>query len=388
MVPVGGWGSAPDLTDEATARIADAVTSSRAPGTRRVYACDWRRFRSWCETRGHSALPAHPVTVAAYLVDAADTVDGEGERAYSPSTLSRWVSVIGHYHRTASLPNPAGETLVSSTLSGIRRNYAAAGDRPRTPRAPLLTSDIVTIVGSARQAVTGWATEVHERRDSALLLMGFAGAFRRSDLVGLNCGDVTLHRLDGVHVRLRRSKTDQEGLGVVRALPFTTSHDSCPPCAYFRWAQVVAAFDVAGRPGVIRLLCTARPFESHVCRGGLSRMRARAPASFADWCAACDHRAVPAHPSVLAQFLAEHPAADGTQRRRVTAINAVHTEAELPAPGRAELIRQLLNAARADRLARTRERVAQVVLRIPVIGWPGGLLAAATLCFSPWPARA
>ncbi|WP_241032071.1 hypothetical protein [Rhodococcus pseudokoreensis] len=92
-------------------------------------------------------------------------------------------------------------------------------------------------------------------------------------------------------------------------------------------------------------------------------------ALFADWCAACDHRALPAHPSVLA----DHPAAAGTQRRRVTAINAVHTGAGLPAPGRAEAIRQLLNAARADRLARVGERVAHVVPRIPVTGWPGGL---------------
>ena len=96
-------------------------------------------------------------------------------------------------------------------------------------------------------------------------------------------------------------------------------------------------------------------------------------ALFADWCAACEHRALPAQPSVLAEFLADHPAAEGTQRRRITAINAVHARAGLPAPGRAEAIRQLVNAVRADRLARVGERVAQVVPQLPVIGWPGGL---------------
>ena len=259
------------------AQIAGALEASQSAGTRRVYASDWRRFRSWCHTHGHHPLPAHPATVAAYLVDAADTLTDVGEKAYSPSTLNRWVSVIGHYHRTANLRNPCTETLVTATLSGIRRTYATNGDRPRNPRSPLLVEDIVTIVRSARHAVTGWATEGHERRDSALLLMGFAGAFRRSDLVALHCGDVTVHRLDGVHVRLRRSKTDQEGAGTVRALPFTTSHHSCPPCAYVRWAQVVAASDAAGRPGVIRLLRTAPTFEGHVCRAALPRMRARAP---------------------------------------------------------------------------------------------------------------
>ena len=107
--------------------------------------------------------------------------------------------------------------------------------------------------------------------------MGFAGAFRRSELVGLDGADVSVHRHDGVHVRLRRSKTDQEGKGTVLALPFTDSHDSCPPCAYARWAQVVAAFDTRGRPGVIRLLTTAEPFEAHVCRGAVPRTAARAP---------------------------------------------------------------------------------------------------------------
>jgi integrase len=274
---VSEWGSAPVLPEAAVSRIAQAVSTSRAEGTRRTYASAWRRFESWCTTHGHTALPAHPVTVAAYLVDAADTYDSAGERAYAPMTLARWVSAIGHHHRTAGHPTPHTHDLVRSTLSGIRRDYASNGDRPRSPRAPLLVDDVVTIVRSARQAVAGWAAEVHERRDSALLLMGFAGAFRRSELVALTCGDVTVHRLDGVHVRLRRSKTDQEGIGTVRALPFTTNHHSCPPCAYVRWAHVVAAFDISGRPGVIRLLRTAPPFDGHVCRSALPRMRARAP---------------------------------------------------------------------------------------------------------------
>ncbi|ELB92900.1 putative integrase/recombinase [Rhodococcus wratislaviensis IFP 2016] len=67
--------------------------------------------------------------------------------------------------------------------------------------------------------------------------MGFAGAFWRSELVALNCGDVSVHRLDGLHIRLRQSKTDQEGAGSVKALPFTTSRPSGTPCPHFRWAQ-------------------------------------------------------------------------------------------------------------------------------------------------------
>ncbi|MDC3729110.1 integrase, partial [Rhodococcus sp. Rp3] len=188
------------------------------------------RFTAWCGREGHVALPAHPLTVAAYLHEAAATVTQAGERAYSPSTLARWVAGIGYHHRRAGHPAPGADELVTATLSGIRRDYAAAGERPRSPRVPLLTADIVTIVETMRADSAGWAAEVLERRDSAIFLVGFAGAFRRSELVTLTCSDISLHRLDGLHIKLRKSKTDQEGRGSIRALPFTHSHASCPPC--------------------------------------------------------------------------------------------------------------------------------------------------------------
>ncbi|RZL83052.1 MAG: site-specific integrase [Rhodococcus sp. (in: high G+C Gram-positive bacteria)] len=272
-----GGAAFPDLPETMTARIGRSMAESRSEGTRRAYTSAWRRFEHWCRRHGHASLPAHAATVAAYLVDAADTIGPDGVRVYAPATLTKWVAAIAHQHHRTGHESPTGHEIVRATLSGIRRDYAAAGDRPRNPRAPLLTADIVTIVTTARAEVTGWADAVLERRDSALLLMGFAGAFRRSELVGLDGADLTVDQHDGVHVRLRRSKTDQEGDGTVRALPYTYSHDSCPPCAYVRWAQVVAAFDTRGRPGVIRLLTTADPFETHVCRGSVPRTSARMP---------------------------------------------------------------------------------------------------------------
>ncbi|WP_342661766.1 Tyrosine recombinase XerC (plasmid) [Rhodococcus ruber] len=257
----------PDLAPAAAARIAESVAAARAAGTRRTYASAWRAFTTWCQREGHVAVPAHPVTVAAYLVACADTVTEAGERAYAPATLAHRLAAIAHHHRTAGHPSPTGDDLVKATMSGIRRDYATAGERPRSPRAPLLTADIVAIVDKARAHCRNWADEVVERRDTAILLLGFAGAFRRSELVALTCSDVALHRLDGLHIKLRRSKTDQEGRGTVRALPFTHSHTSCPPCAWLRWAQIVAAHDTGGRPSVIRLLRNAEPFAAHVCRG-------------------------------------------------------------------------------------------------------------------------
>ena len=267
----------PDLSDATAAKIIQSMAASRSESTLKAYASAWRRFEQWCETNGHAALPAHPATVAAYLVEAAETIGDDGERAFAPATLSKWVAAIAHHHRAGGYISPTDHEAVRSTLAGIRRTYAAAGDRPRRQMAPLLVVDIVTMVTTARQAVTGWASEVLERRDSALLLMGFAGAFRRSEMVGLRCSDVAVHRLDGLHIRLRKSKTDQVGHGAVRALPFTVSHTSCPPCAAVRWWEVVAAHERGGRAAVIRLLRTTPGFAEHVCRSGAPRIPQSSP---------------------------------------------------------------------------------------------------------------
>ncbi len=200
-----------------------------------------------------------------------------GERSYAVSTFGTWIAAINHQHRTTGHLSPSAHELVTATLSGIRREYAAAGDRARTPRDPLLVDDMKLLVETARKRCRGWADEVLERRDSAILLLGFAGAYRRSELSEMACGDVTVHRYDGLHIRLRKSKTDQEGRGAVKALPYTDSHETCPPCAYVRWVQIVGAFDVGGRPSVIRLLRKRELFDAHVCRGGVPRTAARAP---------------------------------------------------------------------------------------------------------------
>lgn len=277
VLPGGTAAVFPDLPPEVAARIERSMAASRSAGTRRAYASAWRRFETWCAATGHISLPAHPATVAAYLVGAADTLTVEGTRAYAPSTFGKWVAAIADSHRATGHDNPCGHEMVRATVSGIRRDYASAGERPRNPRAPLLTSDITTIVDHARRSSIGWASEVLERRDTALLLMGYTGAFRRGELVALECRDIRRDRLDGAHVRIRKSKTDQDGAGAVKALPFTGRHESCPVCAWVRWLQVVAAFDSGGRVEVIRLLSRAVEFESHICLGTLPAAEKRSP---------------------------------------------------------------------------------------------------------------
>ncbi len=96
-------------------------------------------------------------------------------------------------------------------------------------------------------------------------------------------------------------------------------------------------------------------------------------ALFADWCAAADHRPIPAAPDTLALFLHEHPAAVATQRRRLSAINAVHTGHGYPPPGRTETVRRHLDTTRASRLDRLGRLLVQRAAELPTEGWPGGL---------------
>src|SRR5699024_5372093 len=105
------------------------------------------------------------------------------------------------------------------------------------------------------------------RRDYAMLLMGFVGAFRRSELAGMTAGDITRHPQDGLHVRLQRSKTDQEGRGSVRALPFGANPATCPVCALKRWLTVLAAYERSGRVGVMKALRRDTDLTVHICRG-------------------------------------------------------------------------------------------------------------------------
>ena len=121
---------------------------------------------------------------------------------------------------------------------------------------------------------TLWPGGVIARRDAAVLLLGFATAARRSELVGLTVADVTGHRVDGLHLRLRTSKTDQEARGAVKAVPYGRDPATCPPCAYTRWRLLLDAADGAGVDGVQRRAVMAelrrqsqdRGVDGHVCR--------------------------------------------------------------------------------------------------------------------------
>lgn len=176
------------------------MQDAEAPSTRRAYASDVRHFSAWCATNGLQPLPASPGTIADYL--SASALDG-----VAAATLGRRVAAIAYAHRLASLPSPTRAEEVSMTLKGIRRRLGA---RPRR-KAPATADLVLAMLATCDRSLTGL-------RDRALICMGFAGAFRRSELVALRVEDIDVGD-DGLRVLIRESKTDKQRQGQTIAIP-------------------------------------------------------------------------------------------------------------------------------------------------------------------------
>lgn len=202
------------ISDSATAYALQAA----AENTRRAYRADWQHFTGWCETTGRQALPASPGTLADYLAVLADS----GLKA---STIVRRVSGITRAHRLAGVDSPL-RGAAKETLAGIRRTLGMAAHQVR----PVTVTELRAMVQKADDGL-------HGARDRALLLVGFAGAFRRSELVRLDVSD--LRRTDdGYVVTIRRSKTDQESNGRTVGIPYGSHRETCPVRALERWLEV------------------------------------------------------------------------------------------------------------------------------------------------------
>ena len=252
------------LDVDAVDRVWAAVEASTSASTKAAYRSDWARFERWGIAGGHQVLPAPPMVVAAYLTEAAAERRADGRPAFGAASLTRWASSINQVHTAAGHPAPGRSEVVRRALSGIRRTRKA----PPKRRSPLLLADVRLLLEAMRPSMTVWPAGMAAHRDAALLLMGFAGAHRRSELINLRICDVTMHPADGLHVRVRSSKTDQEGRGVVRALPYGRDPRSCPPCALVRWRRLLLAYveDDGGRPAALKQLHQHGLSTKHVCR--------------------------------------------------------------------------------------------------------------------------
>jgi integrase len=201
-----------DFADPLTGAVEAYVRAGIAPATRRAYRADIDHFEAWGGT-----IPATDDMVAAYIADHAAVL--------KVSTLTRRLAAISIAHGAKNLPNPAASPLVRATMRGVRRAHGAAQHQAK----PLLREDLFVVLGAM-------GDRLKDLRDRALLLIGFAGGLRRSELAAIDSSDIERVR-EGIILTIRRSKTDQDGVGRKIGIPFgRTIH--CAVRALEAWLSV------------------------------------------------------------------------------------------------------------------------------------------------------
>jgi site-specific recombinase XerD len=201
--------------DGAARRYAEA---SRSEATRDAYGADWRDFSAWCQLLGVMALPAAPSTLRQYFAQLV-------QRGVKAATIARRVAAISKAHQLAGVsPPPTREETVKATLAGIRRTIGTA----QQSKAAISIEELRRMVASCDPETKAGL------RDRALLVLAFAGAFRRSELVSLDVADVE-QVPDGLRILVRRSKTDQEAAGKRKPLPYGSNPATCPVRTLAAW---------------------------------------------------------------------------------------------------------------------------------------------------------
>jgi site-specific recombinase XerD len=206
-----------ELQNEAKKHLAN----SKAENTKRAYRNDWTQFSNWCKKNGLQELPADPETLVYYITFLGKTLKA--------SSIKRKMTAISQRHETAGYPSPTKTALVKGVWDGIQRKIGIMEEG----KDAIWLDDLRQMVQAIPQHT------LIGIRNRALLILGWAGALRRSELVSLNSEDVSKTR-DGLILHLNRSKTDQKGEGQDVALPYGSNPLTCPVRSLEDWLAASA----------------------------------------------------------------------------------------------------------------------------------------------------
>lgn len=197
------------------------IKNSLSESTKRAYKIQWEQFSAWCFVRNFEYLPAKPEIVCMFI-------SWMAENDKKAATIARMLSAISKAHRVAdlSMSNPIGSELVKGTFMGIKRKIGTDQDRV----------DPIS-VESLKKIVDLFDDDVEGIRNRALILTGWFGGFRRSELVSVLRKDVKFLE-SGVRIKIARSKTDQEGKGFYKSIPNEKDKSYCPVAALRDWLFV------------------------------------------------------------------------------------------------------------------------------------------------------
>lgn len=208
----------PDAAEELDDVYAYAE-QAKAQNTRRAYRADWHDFETYLKRSGRATLPANPDDVARYLRYLVQ------RRALKVGTVSRRLAAIADWHQTNGYVSPSDEWVVRNTLRRLRVEHGS----PARGKAPLLIEDVRKIMRAIPDTLPG-------NRDRAILLLGFAGAMRRRELISLDVQDLALAP-EGLVVSINKSKTDQTRKGRKIGIPYGRCETTCPVRAVLCWLE-------------------------------------------------------------------------------------------------------------------------------------------------------
>jgi site-specific recombinase XerD len=206
--------------------VKELLTESIAKNTRRGYRADWDHFEKWCSATGKIPMPATPETIATYLKEMLKHgyMRKGIQHSYKASAFERRLSAISQIHQALGYKDsPTHQYLVRTTMKGIRRKIGTNQKK----KAPVEVDVLRQMVAIQDDSLSGI-------RNRVLLVVGFTGAFRRSELVAINQEDIQFTR-DGVKVFIPKSKTDQDGEGYTVGLPYGSNPATCPVRSLQDW---------------------------------------------------------------------------------------------------------------------------------------------------------
>ena len=198
------------------------LKSSKATNTLRAYKSDFKDFGAFCAKHGFNSMPTEPKVVSLYLTHLSENS--------KISTLRRRLVSIGVVHKLKGHYLDTKHPIIIENLMGIKRKKGSI----QIGKKPLLINHLKQIINVIDEQKT---TKIKKLRDRTLILIGFGGGFRRSELISINYEDIDFVE-EGVKITLRRSKTDQFGEGLVKGLPYFSNEKYCPVTSIKNWINL------------------------------------------------------------------------------------------------------------------------------------------------------
>jgi len=199
------------------------LKNSKSNNTLRAYQSDFRDFSLFCSKNGFQSMPTTPNVIALYITHLS---------SYSKySTLKRRIASISILHKTKGHYIDTKHPIIIENLMGIKR----ANGSHQKGKKPLLINDLkklIEVIDKSKEK------DIKKIRDKALILIGFSGGFRRSELVNIELEDIEFVS-EGVKLFIKRSKTDQSGEGMIKAIPYFENINFCPVKALKNWINAI-----------------------------------------------------------------------------------------------------------------------------------------------------